>query len=107
MSWTTLCNLSDLQPDKGKYVEVDGYRLAVFLNGSQVYVIDDVCPHAGGSLAAGPVLDGCAVCPWHGWAFKLETGRMNGSELITIGTYQVRLVPRDDDQLVQANLPMP
>lgn len=107
MPWTTLCQLSELIPDTGRYVEVDGYRLAVFLHDSQVHVLDDICPHAGGSLAAGPVRDGCAICPRHGWAFRLHNGQMPGSELITVTTYKVKLVPRGNDHLVQANLPMP
>lgn len=33
------------------------------------------CPHAGAALDDGWVADGALVCPRHGWAFDLETGR--------------------------------
>ncbi|MCE9553243.1 MAG: Rieske (2Fe-2S) protein [Planctomycetes bacterium] len=108
MPWTTLCNLTDLEEGQGKYVEIDGFRLAVFLHEAKVYVIDNECPHAGGSLAAGPVIDGCAVCPWHGWPFHLATGYKKGTEGFAVAAYQARIVPKGEDRkLVQANLPMP
>src|SRR5687767_13223763 len=65
MSWTSLCELGELEEGQGKYVEIGGFQLAVFKQGEQVYVIDNYCPHAGGNLAGGFVEDGCAVCPWH------------------------------------------
>ena len=71
MSWTSLCEISELREGKGHYVEIDGFQLAVFLYGESVYVMDNYCPHAGGNLAAGFVQDGCAVCPWHYWPFRL------------------------------------
>ena len=70
MSWTSLCELAELEEGKGKYVQIDGFQLAVFLDRGRVYVIDNTCPHAGGNLAAGFVEDGCAVCPRHFWAFQ-------------------------------------
>ena len=30
MSWTSLCELNELKPGEGKYVEIDGFQLAVF-----------------------------------------------------------------------------
>ncbi|MEZ6075449.1 MAG: Rieske (2Fe-2S) protein [Pirellulaceae bacterium] len=39
------------------------------------YAIDDFCPHQGASLAAGYIVEGCAVaCAWHHWRFSLEDG---------------------------------
>jgi nitrite reductase/ring-hydroxylating ferredoxin subunit len=107
MPWTSLCALDELTEGKGKYVEIDGFKLAVFLDQGQPHVIDNYCPHAGGSMAAGHVEDGCAVCPWHNWPFRLDTGELKNSPAVTIGTYPTRLLPRDNTYLVQADLPMP
>jgi len=42
------------------------------------YALDDSCPHAGSSLAAG-TLDGAIVtCRAHGLRFDVRTGRMPG-----------------------------
>ena len=108
MPWISLCNLEDLREGAGHYVEIDGYRLAVFLEGGQVFVMDDACPHAGGSMSGGRLDAGCAVCPWHGWAFGLRDGALRGYDGVTIGTYPSRIYKRADmSDLVQADLPMP
>jgi NAD(P)H-dependent nitrite reductase small subunit len=108
MPWTSLCDLSELTEGHGKYVEIDGFQLAVFLSNGHPYALDNTCPHAGGPLSDGIVDDGCAVCPWHDWRFKLDSGQLCDASHITISTYKTRLLERPDKPtLVQADLPMP
>ena len=107
MSWTSLCELAELVEGKGKYVEVGGFQLAVFLHEGNVYVMDNCCPHAGGNLAGGVVEQGCAVCPLHYWSFRLDTGQLRDSPGVRVTTYATRLHPRDGQSaLVQAQLPI-
>jgi len=106
MSWTTLCELPELEHGRGKYVEIDGFQLAVFLDEDRVQVIDNTCPHAGGNLADGPVDDGCAVCPRHQWAFRLDNGQLRNSPGVAITSYRVRLYDHQGSILVQAHLPI-
>ena len=107
MGWTSLCDVSEIEAGRGKYVEIGGFHLAVFLHEGMPFVIDNYCPHAGGSLAAGFVDDGCAVCPWHYWAFHLDSGELRGSPGVTITTYKTRLYERPEGQpaMIQADLP--
>ena len=105
MPFTTLCDLSELAPDRGKYVEIGGFQLAVFLSQGQVHVMDNYCPHAGGNLAGGEVQNGCAVCPWHQWAFRLDNGQLRDAPGVAIRTYQVRLRDHEGRTFVQAELP--
>jgi nitrite reductase/ring-hydroxylating ferredoxin subunit len=108
MPWTSLCDLDELLEGKAKYVEIEGNQLAVYLHEGRPYVIDNYCPHAGGNLAAGFVQDGCAVCPWHYWAFRLDTGELRDTGGAGVTTYKVRLYEREGQPpLVQADLPMP
>ena len=108
MAWTSLCALDELTEGSGKYVEVDGYKLAVFLHEGRPHVMDNYCPHAGGSMAGGYVEDGCAVCPWHNWPFRLDSGELKGSPAVAIDIYPTRLVEREGKSpMVQADLPMP
>jgi len=107
MAWTSLCELEELEEGRGTYVEIGGFQLAVFLVAGQVYVLDDVCPHAGGSLAGGHVENGCAVCPVHHWPFRLDNGQFPGSPGLAVRVYPTRLMQRDGmGTLVQAELPM-
>jgi nitrite reductase (NADH) small subunit/3-phenylpropionate/trans-cinnamate dioxygenase ferredoxin subunit len=107
MAWTSLCDLDELKPGEGKYVEIDGFQLAVFINDGNVYAIDNTCPHAGGNLAGGYVEDGCAVCPWHYWAFRLDNGQLKDLPGVAVSTYKTRLFEHQGKQLVQADLPSP
>ena len=108
MAWTSLCDLGELEEGKGKYVEIGGFQLAVFLDQGKVHVIDNTCPHAGGNLAAGFVEDGCAVCPWHYWAFRLENGQLRDAPGVAVTMYRTRTFDPGGGRaaLVQADLPI-
>ena len=105
--WTDVCAVSDLPADGGRRVVCQGRALAVFRvddpaapgAAAEVRILDDRCPHAGGSLSAGSIdrtqrdpgsaraLDafatpdippghtGCVICPVHAMPFDLDTGR--------------------------------
>jgi nitrite reductase/ring-hydroxylating ferredoxin subunit len=54
------------------------------------------------------VENGRAVCPWHHWAFDLETGQMPGRPLVKVRTYPTRLLKRQGKPtLVQVEVPLP
>jgi nitrite reductase/ring-hydroxylating ferredoxin subunit len=107
MSWVSLCNLDELAEDRGKYVEIDGFQLAVFLHGGGVYALDNTCPHAGGSLWEGQIESDCVTCPWHSWSFHLANGQLRGAPGVAVTHYKTRLFPRENQPtLVQADLPI-
>jgi nitrite reductase/ring-hydroxylating ferredoxin subunit len=107
MPWTSLCDLDELEEGKGKYVEIGGFQLAVFLYQGDVYVTDNTCPHAGGNLSEGPIEDGFIFCPWHSWPFNLKTGELRDTPGCAISTYKTRTVePPDRPKIVQAELPI-
>lgn len=52
-------------------------RWAVGNTGTEHFAVDRVCRHLGGPLDKGAInRDGCLVCPWHGAAYDVGTGRM-------------------------------
>jgi nitrite reductase (NADH) small subunit len=107
MGWTSLCELGELADRQGKYVEIGGFQLAVFLVDGRVFAMDNTCPHAGGSLWEGDLDGQCVICPWHAWTFNLETGQLRGLPGVKVTTYKTRLLPREGQPtLVQAELPI-
>lgn len=107
MGWTSLCDIDELEEGRGKYVEIGGFQLAVFLNQGRAYVIDNTCPHAGGNLSGGEIEDGCVLCPWHYWAFRLDNGQLRDMPGVVITTYSTRLYEREGKpSVVQADLPI-
>lgn len=108
MAWTSLCEITELTEGRGRYVEIEGFQLAVFLDAGKISVLDNTCPHAGGSLASGIVQSGCAVCPWHNWKFQLDSGQLASNPAVKVHRYPVRILSREHyPDLVQADLPMP
>jgi nitrite reductase/ring-hydroxylating ferredoxin subunit len=90
--WIRLCRLAEVPSAGGLYVERDGRAYAVFRDGDGVRVIDDRCPHAGGTLSAGRVdRDGCVVCPWHGWPFALDSGQCPDNPAIAVRTWLAQI----------------
>src|SRR4051812_23486895 len=104
MGWTSLCELNELEEGRGKYVEIGGFQLAVFLQAGGVHVMDNYCPHAGGNLAGGMIIEGCAVCPWHNWAFRLDNGELRDVPGVAVKLYSTRVFEHQGKQLVQADL---
>lgn len=74
MALTKVATLSELGPNKGKQVTVNGRKVALFLAEGKVYAIDDTCPHRGAPLSEGACAGGQVVCPWHAARFDLATG---------------------------------
>jgi len=74
VTWHPVCRRSDLPANRGWPVTVDGRRLVIFGEGSDVYAVDNACRHLGAPLDDGFVENGCLTCPWHGWMYDLRTG---------------------------------
>jgi len=74
MAFTKVATLAELAPGKGKQVEVNGRKIALFHDGSKVFAIDDTCTHRGAPLSEGTCQTGQVTCPWHGARFDLATG---------------------------------
>lgn len=98
--WIDLCALTDLPAEGGHYVEHDYHAYAVIrLPGKSetenpadsLRVMDDHCPHAGGSLSAGAIVEGCVLCPWHAWPFDVNTGICPDAESYRTKVYAVRV----------------
>lgn len=79
----------ELGPGQRKLIFVDGQSIVLFNIGGAFYAVDNTCPHNGASLASGR-LEGCVLrCPAHGLRFDLRTGRMAGTDGLTLTTFPV------------------
>jgi nitrite reductase/ring-hydroxylating ferredoxin subunit len=101
--WTKLASVEDCPAGRAKFVTVGDVDLAIFhlANPDGFVVTRNSCPHAGGSLATGDIEGHTVTCPWHHWAFDLDTGRCINAENVTLRRYPCRL----EDGYVSAKLP--
>lgn len=72
--WVDVCALDDIQDQRGHAVVVRGTDVAILRDGDTVHALGGSCPHRGGPIADGQVVDGKVVCPLHLWDFDLATG---------------------------------
>lgn len=68
------CKLSDLRPDHPNTIEIDDRFVVVVLLNAQVFCLEDLCTHDGGTLGDGEMDGNCLVCPRHGAKFDVRNG---------------------------------
>ncbi|WFE37808.1 Rieske 2Fe-2S domain-containing protein [Micromonospora sp. WMMD998] len=78
--WHSVGDLSDLPQREPVTRTIDDVSVLLYRHGDDVTVMLERCPHQSGPLGAGEVqqIDGhaCVVCPWHGSAFRLDSGEV-------------------------------
>lgn len=67
-------------------------RIALFKLEGEIFAVQDTCPHAGGSLGAGPFSTkrGIVRCPRHAWGFDVKTGECKTKPSYCLKRYAVR-----------------
>lgn len=66
--------LEAFPPGSKRAFKVGDRRVALCNVDGKIHAIDDVCPHAGASMAAGPLRGTTLTCPLHGIAFDVASG---------------------------------
>ena len=57
----------------------------------RIYALDAKCPHEGGRISDGPLIDGkLAMCPLHRFQFDPRTGKSDGRVCADARTYRVQ-----------------
>ena len=95
-----LAQLADLGPGMRKCVRAADRDIALFNVEGTVYAVDDSCPHAGSSLAAGRLEGRTIHCRAHGLRFDLATGMMPGVPDVCVASFPVAI----EDGAIVANL---
>jgi NAD(P)H-dependent nitrite reductase small subunit len=97
-----ICKLDELQESKGRKFIVNDIEIAVFKINSEVFALNNICPHQQSRLIYdGFVEDEFVVCPAHGWKFNLRNGKKeSGSNGLQV--YSVEIV---DDRVFVKVLP--
>ncbi len=83
--------VSEFPPGERRIIQAGSRSIGVFRVGDRFYGIRNRCPHQGGPLCRGHLLDDAVAdgpgrprlsenptrvaCPWHGWEYDLETGQ--------------------------------
>lgn len=91
MTKQAVATAGDLTEAGCKIVRVGEAEIGLFLVAGEVRAYRNFCPHAGAPLFDGPVSGGVVVCPWHGWAFDLQTGAHVANGRCTLDAYRAEI----------------
>jgi 3-phenylpropionate/trans-cinnamate dioxygenase ferredoxin subunit len=86
-----VCTVADIPANRGRPAFADGRLVVLFKVDGEIFALDDSCPHAGSSLAAGRFDGRTVTCPGHGLRFDVRTGRMPGVDGLRATSYPVQV----------------
>lgn len=91
MDGYVVARAQDIAEGERIIVEVEGRSVGVFNVEGRFHAVLNRCPHKGGQLCKGDIIDEVQsdgpgdwrldasrkliVCPWHGWEYDLDTGQ--------------------------------
>ena len=90
--WVQLCPLSEA-PAEGEVLEteVEGRSICLARHQGDLAALDNVCPHRQGPLGQGWIEGNAVLCPWHSWAFNLQTGIADPPERARVDVFSLRI----------------
>jgi methionine sulfoxide reductase heme-binding subunit len=93
-----VCGVDDIPDGRAFVASVGGERVAVFRYGRCVSALSNVCQHQNGPLGEGRIVNGCVVCPWHGYEYLPDSGASPPPFTERVPTFSVQV--RDGRVLV-------
>ena len=70
---------------------VGNENIAIFKYGNKLSAVSNVCKHQNGPLGEGRIVNGCIVCPWHGYEYKPADGTSPPPFKEKVSTYDLKL----------------
>lgn len=92
-----VCRLDDIADGSALLVTAKGRKIALARIGSELFALQDSCPHKGGTLSEGRVHSGrCElICPLHFFRFDVRTGASVTNPELVAPTFPVTISDGD------------
>ena len=87
-------SVDDIAENRACTVFLAGERVAIFRYDGKISALSSVCKHQNGPLGEGKIVDGCVVCPWHGYQYLPESGASPPPFTETLPTFRTRVHDR-------------
>ena len=66
-----------------------GKQIVLCRLGGEIYAVDTLCPHEGGRISPGPLIEGRYVmCPLHNYMFDPKSGKVARGSCAPAKTYR-------------------
>ncbi len=91
MNWKAIGHIDDIPLRGARCIKTPGMTIAVFRTSeSDVFAIENRCPHKNGPLSEGIVHGKSVTCPLHNWVISLENGSALGADQGEVRTFELR-----------------
>ena len=87
-----VCRVDEIGEKRAFVTCLSGERVAVFRYDGRISAISNVCQHQNGPLGEGRIVNGCVVCPWHGYEYAPDSGASPPPFTEKVPTFSVRVV---------------
>src|SRR4051812_1711859 len=96
MTLTRIADVKEISNGRGKEVNINGNRIALFRANDRFYAVEALCRHQDGSLAPGQIDGEVVECPLHSWHYNIRTGELlDYLEGVKLTTYEVDIKGND------------
>lgn len=89
--WVDVCAVAEIPETRARIFPLAGERVAVFRYDGKVSAISNVCKHQNGPLGEGKIVDGCVVCPWHGYQYRPADGASPPPFTDKVSTFKIKI----------------
>ncbi|MGE3843180.1 MAG: Rieske (2Fe-2S) protein, partial [Vicinamibacterales bacterium] len=89
-----VCDVDDIPEGRAAITCLSDERVAIFRYDGKLSAISNVCQHQNGPLGEGRIVNGCVVCPWHGYEYAPDTGASPPPFAEKVPTFDVRVSGR-------------
>jgi len=103
-NWVLAGSKDEFIASQAKILRVDDQRIAIFNNEGRLSAVHNVCKHQMGPLGEGKIVDGCIVCPWHGFQYHPEDGCSPPPFQEKLHTYKLK---QENDLVFIDPIPLP
>jgi sulfoxide reductase heme-binding subunit YedZ len=90
-NWVYVCLVNEIQDTCAKMAVVNNERVAIFKYGNKLSAVHNVCKHQNGPLGEGKIVDGCIICPWHGYQYQPGDGCAPAPFTEKLATYNLKV----------------
>ena len=78
----------ELKDGTMKLASVDGVPILLIKLDTEIFAIDNRCPHQGCGFSGGSLDGDVVVCPCHEWRFNLKTGEYEEEPTFKLTKYE-------------------
>jgi nitrite reductase/ring-hydroxylating ferredoxin subunit/DMSO/TMAO reductase YedYZ heme-binding membrane subunit len=86
-----VCGVDEIEDPGSRIITLAGDRLAIFRYDGKISALSNACKHQNGPLGEGRIVNGCVVCPWHGYEYRLASGQSPPPFTEKVPTFRVQL----------------